>query len=1211
MLLLLSFSNVVLGQRFQKIYVGPGDDFGTVSVKTNDGGYILGGNKMLSAYTDMCVVRYSASGKVLWNQLYGNDREDGLSAILANPYGSYTLLGFMDNNLSTERYITILNIDDLGSIITYNFYKLTGSKKFFKPSRFIRLSDGGVFVVGSISTYPYSSNQADGFYMRINVDGTVAYAKLANYTQSDQLNACVELPNGNILITGHSLRDVGVHKVYIAMVDSWGNALVNFLSLDYNYTSHDCYYLPELNQIKVLASAQKVFGVSPFKPVIVNCDDAMNIISAYYYDFGNASDNTYLLSLQRPTISSGFYLAGNYNNDAIITRLNIHDDFEWMKVFGENASESVSYGALTVSNEEDIVLALTSDYSTYISSSGMNLMLIKTDTTKSKECFLSNDVLITKETIASAVFNPSLNFVDLGVQVFTTSFHKTQNVPTDIVACCFKPSIPQGIFDTICPFNEPTFCVPFVSNGPVNPYVTGMDIDIFYDTTYIKATGISFTGPIATRNGSVNPPITTDISVSGLVQVSINKIPNPTFFLNDSGNIACIEFQMKPNYTSGKLLEFINAGTIEYYDTMAIDRSCGLSDTASFYAYASVASSSISHVSCNAGSNASIDINSSAVLPATYSWSNGKTSEDVNSLNSGTYRLTITDAGSCSSTSSFVITQPIPFNIIANITDVSTSGGSDGAIDITVSGSNSGSYQYSWSNGKTIADISSLTAGTYTITLTDSKACTTTVSFQVKQQISVIGSLVHPSCFKGLNGSIALTASLGVLPYSYSWSNGKTNATLTALSAGTYFVTTSDAGIGNAIDTFILLQPDSFYIKQISKTDYTCLPISAGGLRVSVIGGTPLYALSWSNGGNSDTLPALNPTLYSITVTDQNNCKAEASFLISLIKPNTASALITNDRCNTNPYNLYNNLTVGYDTIGFWYELSSETIINNGIIDVSKLREGSSQYAYRIVLPAPCDTTETIVSIFVMPALSAGQGSNGYICSGSIDLNSLLTNADDGGMWIFIQEDSIVSNIFTPPGRGTYQMMYRHDTIAGCPESLSYSTITSDTTPPRITCPPDLHHKTNVLGNEYIVAAYELDPVKVSDDCNYTLSNTFNKSSTLQAEAIPNETTITWLIVDEAGGSSSCSFMVNVESFIPNIFTPNGDGFNDQWEFTLGRKFADAIVQVYNRWGQQVFVSESGYPSYWAGAGAPDGSYTYQIIYKGEVSFKGSVAIAR
>lgn len=138
-------------------------------------------------------------------------------------------------------------------------------------------------------------------------------------------------------------------------------------------------------------------------------------------------------------------------------------------------------------------------------------------------------------------------------------------------------------------------------------------------------------------------------------------------------------------------------------------------------------------VSCYNGSNGSIDLtvnNLWGLAPFTYLWSDGSTSEDVNGLIAGTYFVTVSDANSNTASASVVVDQPLDLISTPAITAVTSLGGNNGEISLTVSGGTA-PYTYNWNTGATTASISGLYGGIYQVTITDANYCNWNYSYEV------------------------------------------------------------------------------------------------------------------------------------------------------------------------------------------------------------------------------------------------------------------------------------------------------------------------------------------------------------------------------------------------------------------------------------------------------------------------------------------------
>jgi hypothetical protein len=159
----------------------------------------------------------------------------------------------------------------------------------------------------------------------------------------------------------------------------------------------------------------------------------------------------------------------------------------------------------------------------------------------------------------------------------------------------------------------------------------------------------------------------------------------------------------------------------------------------------------VTNVSCNGGNDGAVS-NLNAVggtPPYTYLWSNSDTTPGLQNLEAGNYNGTITDANGCtlSSPSGFSINEPDSLVITGTVTNVTN--GSDGAVDVAVTGG-SAPYTYTWDNAASTEDIANLDSGTYVLVVTDNNGCTETATFTVSGAV-------------GIN-AIALEAAVSVYP---------------------------------------------------------------------------------------------------------------------------------------------------------------------------------------------------------------------------------------------------------------------------------------------------------------------------------------------------------------------------------------------------------------------------------------------------------------
>jgi hypothetical protein len=122
--------------------------------------------------------------------------------------------------------------------------------------------------------------------------------------------------------------------------------------------------------------------------------------------------------------------------------------------------------------------------------------------------------------------------------------------------------------------------------------------------------------------------------------------------------------------------------------------------------------------------------------PYGFSWSTGSTDSSIINLSPGSYDLTITDAAGCYDILGGVITGPDSVQVAGSVVNASCPSAGDGTIQLLVSGGTPG-YTFVWSNGSTTQDISGLTPGVYSVTVTDLSGCNAFKSFTVNQNSAV------------------------------------------------------------------------------------------------------------------------------------------------------------------------------------------------------------------------------------------------------------------------------------------------------------------------------------------------------------------------------------------------------------------------------------------------------------------------------------------
>ena len=245
-----------------------------------------------------------------------------------------------------------------------------------------------------------------------------------------------------------------------------------------------------------------------------------------------------------------------------------------------------------------------------------------------------------------------------------------------------------------------------------------------------------------------------------------------------------------------------------------------------------------SDISCYGSSDGSISLNISlGTSPYTYSWSNGETTASINNLSTGSYDVIVTDATGCSaSLNNIIINEPLEIQISSNTSAISCYGSSDGSISLNISLGTS-PYTYSWSNGETTASINNLSTGSYDVIVTDATGCSASLNniiINEPLEIQISSNTSAISCYGSSDGSISLNISSGISPFTYSWSNGATTASINNLSAGSYDVIVTDAtGCSAALN--IIINQASTLVYVLNTNDATCFGSSDGNASIDLL----------------------------------------------------------------------------------------------------------------------------------------------------------------------------------------------------------------------------------------------------------------------------------------------------------------------------------------------------------------------------------------
>lgn len=420
-------------------------------------------------------------------------------------------------------------------------------------------------------------------------------------------------------------------------------------------------------------------------------------------------------------------------------------------------------------------------------------------------------------------------------------------------------------------------------NGGTGPTANNLGVGT-YTVTVTDNNGCQDTATvnIATLNGPV-------ISNPSQNNVTCFGLSNGSASITVSGGTTPYTYSWSPSGGNASSATGLAAGSY----TVTVSDSAGCSATQTFTItepselIATV--SSITPADCGV-SNGTASITVTGGTGAyTYNWSpNGGSASSASGLAAGPYLVTVADQNGCQDTANVIITTigGPTINVVTQ-NNVLCNGGNNGSITVSASGANP-PYTYLWSpTGGNSSTANNLSAGTYTVTVTDSLGCVSAQTYTISEPAAIVpnATTTAANCSSN-NGSITLSVSGGTAPYTYLWSpGGSTNSSISNLAGGVYIYTITDAN--NCTYTGSVTVPVTGSLN-VDITPTTSTIIQGDSIQL-VANGQSNYTFTWSPALGLSCTNCPNPfaspnvtTVYYVTVTDGSGCTGIDSVLITV-----------------------------------------------------------------------------------------------------------------------------------------------------------------------------------------------------------------------------------------------------------------------------------------------------------------------------------------
>lgn len=620
-------------------------------------------------------------------------------------------------------------------------------------------------------------------------------------------------------------------------------------------------------------------------------------------------------------------------------------------------------------------------------------------------------------------------------------------------------------------------------------------------------------------------------------------------------------------------------------------------------------------------------------LPYTFSIDSGftyQTSNMFNTLHADTYQVVIMDAVGCTTIPFEQIIEDAPEMIanfsVSNDTCFNACGGSS---SVSITGGTL-PLVYTWRKGVNGIGLNSpslegLCAGTdYELSVNDANNCTQFFPFAITHPDEVIAAttVVNSSCFGSSDGSITVSGSGGVPPYRYSINNGVTfrsNPYFTGLAAGSYAIMVADSGMRcYGTTTAVIIEPNEIVLTTNISSAQVCVSGCTQLIATATGGSGGPYTYIWNQGFDSNATQVACPTqttIYSVYAVDSAGCTSSPQ-LITLTMYDSILVDAGQDQniCPEESVTLNANASGGNNG-SFNYQWTPVFGLNNGFIQ-SPVAQPSSSTLYTVKVTDNCETPAAYDSVWVNvhPNPTMNFFSNDST-SGCEPFNISLTN---GSTPVQFSEWTISSgeNAFTAHGfqvdltdlnEGVYNVTLHVITPEGCSNDITKTDFFEVYPLPtaKFTMDPD---QTTIFNTLIQFEDQSIGTVQAWQWDFATIGSSIEQSPLYELPADSGTFPITLLVTTDKLCQDEVTELLRIGSeynmYVPNSFTPNGDGQNDVFAPRgIGMVEDNYTLQIYDRWGGLIFESNS-LTQPWDGRYqgttemAQNGIYIWKIISK-------------
>ena len=596
--------------------------------------------------------------------------------------------------------------------------------------------------------------------------------------------------------------------------------------------------------------------------------------------------------------------------------------------------------------------------------------------------------------------------------------------------------------------------------------------------------------------------------------------------------------------------------------------------------------------------------------------SGGQTSDTFNNLGAGIYSITVSDGWNCDvETIQVIINEPT--DVASSLIQVSQLTCTNNAqIELTATGG-TGPYEYSTDNvvflpmsgGNT--HTFSVVAGVYQYYVRDSFGCEAMISNQVSidpvppLMIGLDLSAAMINCYGEATATIVADATGGLGNYFYELfsdaaltnllAGPQTSGEFNSLIAGSYYIRVVSGDCVEVTNEIVITEPTPLQIDRQEFTNVTCAGDADGTITVEVSGGTGtiLYAITpnLNQFDTVNTFDELAPGVYDVIAQDQNGCFIPFQFTITEPAPVTATYVAQPEVCAGNEDGT---ITISVSGGTAPYRTALNTTVDSAFVQDQFFYSDLAAGTY-VVFIRDAQDCETNVIVQIDPGVNLnGIVEPVYECTGAVPDNYLNITLEDpsvlGSVMYALDStnpaDMQLNPDFTNIAPGSHYIAISH--ANGCVQTIDFEIVNFE--------PLTLVLEQNNINEITAIAAGGLE--------DYTFIFDGEDNGTDNTYYINRTDTFTVQVIDANGCMVEAQiFMEFIDIEIPNFFTPDGDGMNDQWIPRNMEGFPEILIKIFDRYGREITVmsiNHTGWDGMYKGSELPTGDYWYVVKLNGE-----------